>query len=985
MENKFESEVLSAIPLNRWDFLERRFTKDGVHPFDEVKWEKRNALILGFNKKTGQPEEIFRQDNVEFPSFYSQNSVNIVTQKYFRGKMGTPARETSLKQVFARVANTITSWGVKQGYFTKEDAEIFSAELMYILLYQMAAFNSPVWFNVGVTDDPQCSGCFINSVDDSMDSILSLAVREGNIFKKGSGAGSNLSKIRGSKEQLSGGGYASGPVSFMRGWDAMAGAIKSGGKTRRAAKMIILNSDHPDLEEFIKCKAVEEDKARALLDAGLVQSFDDVQNSVFFQNANNSVRASDAFMKAAVEGKPWQLKGRVDPISVDKDARELLMQIAKAAHSCGDPGMQFDDTINKWHTAPFSGKQEATNPCSEYLFLNDSACNLASINLVLFRKEDGTFNEDAFDHVVDIVLLSQEIIVSGSSYPTEEITKNSRKFRTLGLGYTNLGLFLALMGYAYDSDEARFLAAGVTASMHARAIWASAEFAKRLNMPYPGIFDGVKDGKPYSYFEEWSNSEGKFNIENCNWKSTLDVIRKHTDAAEKLNVLVRDCADLYERHMHLFEYLPSKFKSSLKNATIHGTRNAQWTLLAPTGTISFLMDAETTGIEPNIGWTTFKQLAGGGSVVLTSDNARKILANLGYSEDRIQDISTYVADNKGCFIGAPHISERDISVFDTALGVRDSNGNVVGYISPMGHLKMMQEVQPFLSGAISKTVNVSADTTPEEIFNLYVEAWKRGIKCLAIYRDGSKAMQPLSTSKDVDGTDDSEPTDIEEYIAVRWPLPDERPSVTHKFQVGGIEGYLTVGMYPDTNRPGEVFISISKEGSLLSGTMDAFATSLSLLLQHGIPLEVLIAKFKGLKFEPNGFTGYQGSEPELKTTDSIIDYIFKWMDARFLKGQTISVQVPMLQSMTRKPQYHEVAPTNGKADLSNEKFKSHSFDNEDDNETDGTVSAQVVKNEPPKKSQSYITGDTCPICGNLVKRTGTCKTCTSCGENSGCG
>lgn len=998
---------------DHWEYL-RPFFMDGDpaaagrHPFDLVTWKKSDAIIKGW--KNGKEEIIFEQREVEFPDFYSDNAVKMIAQKYFRGRLGTPQRETSLKQVIGRVAKTLTKWGVDQGYFSKSDAVIFENELTYILLFQMASFNSPVWFNVGIADKPQCSACFINSIEDSMDSIIDFVHRETNIFKRGSGSGANFSNLRSSKEQLSGGGYASGPVSFMKGFDAMAGVIKSGGKTRRAAKMAILDTDHPDIREFIWCKAHEEKKAKLLRQHGILKTFDEVQNGVFYQNANNSVRATDGFMKAVENGGMWTLKGRVDPVREDVNAKELFHEICQAAWECGDPGMQFDDNINLWHTTPASGRQRASNPCSEFMYLDDTSCNLASINLVKFRKADGTFDIEAFNHVVDIMLLAQEIIVDGSAYPTEAIMMNSHQHRPLGLGYLNLGMYLALEGVPYDSEAGRTLAAGITALMHGRAYHDSARFAERVGQPFPAMLDG------FDAIDATDKKSGVINLatmENTNRNAVLKVLKQHQNATKVLIDHAREVGGgIYAKEHALFLKAMEEISLALVMAEKVGVRNSQVSLLAPTGTISYFMDAETTGIEPQTMWGGLKNLAGGGVLFFVNPSVGRVLSNLGYKPEEVAAIIEYMKTTSGRVHGAPHLNREHYAIFDTALGYSNSQLGVKdeGVINVMGHIKMMAAVQPFLSGAISKTVNMPESATVEDFEKVYMTAWKSGLKAVALYRDGCKAVQPLNavTKKDeekeeeeVEEEYDDQPHDIDDYVAVRWPLPDERPAVTHKFKVGDVEGYFTVGMYPDTNRPGEIFIMVAKEGSFLSGVLDAFATSISLNLQHGVPLQVLINKFKGLNFEPRGFSGYTGPEPELKMVTSIIDYIFKWLEERFLKGKTVRVSVPLLHIEARAPQYHTEAPTSGKADLSNANFATHNFEESDEDcdcdgncedcdcsEEESEEEVQKVENGTHAEvdpAKSELTGDLCPLCGGFLRRTGTCKTCTNCKETTGCG
>src|SRR3982751_154014 len=808
--------------------IERHFTEAGVDPFSTVEWEIRSAEVGGF-----------KQEGVEFPAAWSQNATNIVAQKYFRGRVDSPERESSVKQMVGRVAGTISTWGREGGYFASDDdADAFEAELTYILLNQLAAFNSPVWFNVGFEEHPQCSACFILSVEDELESILDWNTREGKIFRGGSGSGINLSKIRSSKEPLSKGGLASGPVSFMRGADAWAGTIKSGGKTRRAAKMVVLDIDHPDIVDFIWCKAREEEKPAALRDAGFDMSIDgDGFASIQYQNANNSVRVTDEFMRAAEAGEEWHTRARVDGRLMDTyDARDLLGQIAEAAWRCADPGVQYDTTINDWHTCPVSGRINASNPCSEYMHVDDSACNLASINLLKFRRPDGSFDAEKFSHVVDVVLLAQEIVVGPSSYPTEEIGVNARAFRQLGLGYANLGALLMANGLPYDSDEGRAMAAAITALMTGRRSRRSAEAAAAMG--------------PYERYEE-------------NREPHNAVMRKHRDEAYKIDALLTDA--------ELVRAARSAWDEAVGLGEQNGYRNAQATVLAPTGTISFLMDCDTTGIEPDFSLVKFKELVGGGQMTIVNRTVPLALETLGYSQEEIDQIVAHV-DEHGTIVDAPGLKEEHLPVFDVAVGQRA--------ISHMGHIKMMAAVQPFISGAISKTVNMPSDVTVDDIADAYVQGWKLGLKALAIYRDGSKTAQALSTNSKKDEPVKS-PAEAQAEGAdprpVRRRMPTERQSITHKFSVGGHEGYITAGMYED-GTVGEIFLTdVGKEGSTIKGMMNAFATAMSIGLQYGVPLETFVEKFAFMRFEPEGYTG----NPEVPFAKSMPDYIVRWLAARF--------------------------------------------------------------------------------------------------------
>jgi ribonucleoside-diphosphate reductase alpha chain len=775
---------------------QRFFTIPGRDPFDEIEWESRHALIPG---KDGPA---FDQKDVEFPRFWSQTATNIVAQKYFRGRMSSPERERSVKQMVGRVVDTVGGWGRKGSYFaTDEEAETFEAELKAILVNQIASFNSPVWFNVGFEERPQCSACFILSIEDSMDSILDWIRREGVIFRGGSGSGINLSRLRSSQEQLSKGGYASGPVSFMRGADASAGTIKSGGKTRRAAKMVVLDIDHPDVDEFIWCKAKEERKARVLEQAGYDMSLDSPDwGSIQYQNANNSVRVTDAFMEAVVEGKEWNLTARTDGSVVRTvDARALLKDIAEASWQCADPGVQYDTTINQWHTSPNTGRINASNPCSEYMHVDDSACNLSSLNLLKFRKEDGEFDVPMFEHAVDVMFLAQEIIVGYSSYPTPEINRNALKFRQLGLGYANLGALLMARGLPYDSDEGRAYAAAITAIMTGRAYRKSAEIAKRM--------------APHAGYAE-------------NAAAMLGVISKHRAAVGNIQHTDSVPADMLSAARKAWD-------DALNLGEVAGFRNAQATVLAPTGTISFMMDCDTTGVEPDFSLVKSKKLVGGGELTIVNKTVPMALGELGYATREVEEIVAYI-DERGSVVGAPHLKNQHYPVFDCAIGERA--------IHYMGHVKMMGAVQPFISGAISKTVNLPEQTSAAEVSQLLIEAWQLGVKAIAIYRDNCKVAQPLSGVKDT-----SEAGIIAQIHALggvvpapkRRRLPDDRTEVGRKFRVGEYEGYIHVGLFDD-GTPGDIFVDIAKEGTTLAGLMNSFMISVSLGLQYGVPLEVYV-------------------------------------------------------------------------------------------------------------------------------------------------
>jgi len=932
--------------------VRRFFTSAGEHPFDRVEWERRDARI-GHGDKVS-----FEQREVEFPRAWSQNATNIVAQKYFRGQLGSPAREHSVKQMIGRVAGTIAGWGRELGYFASdEDAETFEAELTHILLHQMAAFNSPVWFNVGFEESPQCSACFILSVDDTMESILEWNTKEGMIFRGGSGSGINLSKIRGSMEALAKGGTASGPVSFMRGADAWAGTIKSGGKTRRAAKMVVLDVDHPDIREFIWCKAKEEEKAAALRDAGFDMSIDgEGFFSIQYQNANNSVRVTERFMRAVENDEEWQLTGRVSgaPIGEPIAARDLMREIAEAAWRCADPGVQYDTTINQWHTCPNSGRINASNPCSEYMHVDDSACNLASLNLMKFRRPDGTFDVETFEHAVDIMFLAQEIIVSPSSYPTEQIGDNARAFRQLGLGYANLGAYLMSNGVPYDSDAGRGTAAAITALMTGRAYLGSARIAAAIG--------------PYDRYAE-------------NREAHNGVMRMHRDASYAIPEAA--CGDTA-----LLERARMAWNDAVAVGDEHGYRNAQATVLAPTGTISFLMDCDTTGIEPDFSLVKFKELVGGGQMTIVNRTVPLALQTLGYNDEQIEQILAYVNEH-GTIVGAPDLSAEHMPVFDVAVGERA--------ISHMGHLKMMGAVQPFISGAISKTVNMPETATVDDIAEAYTEAWHLGIKALAIYRDGSKTAQALRTEaqKDAPASKDAE---IDKAVAdaiakrpLRKRMPRERQSLTHKFSIGGHEGYITAGMYEDGS-VGEIFLTdIGKEGSTLRGMMNSFATAISIALQYGVPLETLVEKFSYMRFEPEGMT----SNPEIPFAKSMPDYIMRWLASRFCDTD-LQEELGILTPAVRARQAAQEAASSHLGDVASPPAREPTERKNDGNGNGnrGRSSAQALPatsaltDEPPvlpALRKGLDLGPACQQCGGMMQRTGSCYTCSSCGFNTGCG
>src|SRR6187402_3383664 len=835
VETTIEDVVNTVVDEARTVGVRRYFTIAGRDPFDEIEWEIRDAFIPGKDKP------VFEQKGVEFPKFWSQTATNIVSQKYFRGRMASPERESSVKQMIGRIVDTTSAWGRAGGYFADEaEADTFEAELKAILVKQYASFNSPVWFNVGFEETTQCSACFILSIDDSMESILDWIRREGIIFRGGSGSGLNLSRLRSSKEQLSKGGYASGLVSFMRGADASAGTIKSGGKTRRAAKMVVLDVDHPDIEEFIWCKAKEERKARVLEQAGYDMSLDSPDwASIQYQNANNSVRVSDAFMEASVEGKEWNLTARTDGSVVETtDARALLRQVAEAAWQCADPGVQYDTTINSWHTLPNTGRINASNPCSEYMSIDDSACNLSSLNLLKFRKEDGELDLEAFEHAVDVVFLAQEIAVGYSSYPTPEIEKNAKAYRQLGLGYANLGALLMARGLPYDSDEGRAYAAAITALMTGRAYRKSAQVARRM-----GPFAGYRP----------------------NAAAMTGVIAKHRAAVGNIDHSSSVPDDLLVAARRAWD-------DALDLGEVAGWRNAQATVLAPTGTISFMMDCDTTGVEPDFSLVKSKKLVGGGEITIVNKTVPMALDKLGYAPDEVKEIEAFI-DERNTIVGAPYVKSEHYPVFDCAIGDRA--------IHYMGHVKMMGAVQPFISGAISKTVNLPEQTTIDEIAKLFVESWQLGVKAIAIYRDNCKVAQPLSSSKEAPAV----VLPIGATGVVPHPqrrrLPDDRTEVGRKFKVGEYEGYIHVGLFED-GTPGDIFVDIAKEGTTLAGLMNSFMISVSLGLQYGVPLDVYVSKFSHMRFEPSGLT----NDADIRIAKSLVDYIFRWLGKKFLDTET---------------------------------------------------------------------------------------------------
>lgn len=904
--------------------VKRYFTKAGKHPFDLVKWVKRDATVGG--------GKVFEQKGVEFPEFWSSNAVNITASKYFRGTIGSPKREASAKSMISRVTKTIRGWGEEAGYFSgAAEAQTFEDELTHILLHQKGSFNSPVWFNVGSEPHPQCSACFILSVEDDMRSILDWIRNEGMIFKYGSGAGISLSPLRSKREPLSKGGYASGPVSFMRGADSVAGMIKSGGATRRAAKMVVLGIDHPDVMEFIRSKAEEEKKIHALMDAGYNMSDlnNDAWNSIQFQNANNSVRITDDFMKAVEKGGEWQTSWRADGPRGEKapsyPANELLRAIAQAAWECGDPGVQFDTTINRWHTCPNSGRINASNPCSEYMHLDNSACNLASINLMKFVRKDGTFMVDDFRHTVQTFILAQDILVGGSSYPTEKIGENARAFRELGLGFANLGALLMTKGIAYDSADGFAWGGAIASLMAGEAYRMSTVIASRV-----GPFAGYAVNKA----------------------PMLDVIRRHGLEAKKINTkLLKD--------RELASAAQSVWSEALVSGKKYGVRNSQATVIAPTGTISFMMDCDTTGIEPDFSLVKMKQLVGGGWMKIINASVPAALANLGYAPKEAKVIVDYITE-KGTIEGAPGFKEKDLSVFDCA--VKPAGGN--RSISWRGHVGMVAAVQPFISGAISKTFNMPNETTVEEIEEAYIEAWKKGIKAFAVYRDGSKATQPLSTAaqKKKPELAKQEAALMVTTGASRRRLPRTRVSETHKFTIAGHEGYLTYSAYDDGGLS-EIFIRMAKQGSTLSGLLDSFAISVSMALQYGVPVKDLCQKFIYARFEPAGFT----ENPDIQIATSIVDYIFRYLALRFLSSDDLA-DFGMERTVSAAPMTTHTAPV--PTDVPQAKA---------DPEPVSHASTGGVATE----KKTVTAGTVCKKCGGMMVRTGTCSTCLQCGDSSG--
>ncbi len=932
---------MAIIPQSLNLGIRRHFTEPGADPYSYVNWDRRDARITNYRDGS----VAFEQLGVEVPAFWSVNATNILAQKYFRGTLGAPERESSLRQVVDRIVDTITKWGKKDGYFTDEEtARAFSDELKYAMIHQMAAFNSPVWFNIGVQGVPQqASACFILSVDDSMNSILNWYTEEGTIFKGGSGAGVNLSRIRSSFEHLKGGGTASGPVSFMRGADASAGTIKSGGKTRRAAKMVILDVDHPDVEEFVWCKAVEERKARVLRDAGFDMDLDGKDShSIQYQNANNSVRVTDEFMEAVAEGRDWELNAVTDG-SVIKTvpARQLFREIAEAAWECADPGLQYDTTINRWHTAPNHGRISGSNPCSEYMHVDNSACNLASLNLMKFLREDNSYDIESFLHVATLVFIAQDILVGNADYPTEKIAENSHKFRELGIGYANLGALLMTLGLPYDSDGARAVAGTLTAMLTGNSYAVSARMSRALG-PFPGF---VADRE-----------------------AMLRVLGMHRDAVAEIDASMVP-AELLASARFLWS-------EAVETAEVYGVRNAQASVLAPTGTIGLLMDCDTTGVEPDLSLVKSKKLVGGGTMSIVNQSVPRALSQLGYHAEDVERIVAHVHEH-GSIVGAPGLDPQDLPVFACSMG-----DNTIHYL---GHVKMMAAVQPFISGAISKTVNMPEEASVEDIESLFIDAWKLGVKAIAIYRDNCKVGQPLSVSKKgaakapvssetelASRIEELETALATQTVVVKKPirerLPRRRRSSTFAFSVADCEGYVTVGEYED-GRPGEVFMKVSKQGSTLAGIMDAFSIAVSLGLQHGVPLATYVRKYTNMRFEPAGMT----DDPDLRIASSLVDYIFRRLAIDYLPAEErADLGILSTQERTQPTLFPQV--------------DTGDFDYGDKRGDDEITVAGPIEREKPSLLNRAMPSDApyCYQCGNVMQRSGSCYVCPSCGTTSGC-
>ncbi len=929
----YEDTIGNVVPgngLHKTGFVWPRLFSTS-HPYDDIQWERRTAKIT-----KGDGTVVFEQNNVEVPSFWTQTATDIVASKYFRGPLNSSEREYSARQMVDRVSDTMAGWGLKDGYFAStEDAKNFSLDLKWILINQYAAFNSPVWFNVGVHERPQSSACFILSVEDNMQSILDWYRDEGWIFKYGSGAGTNLSKLRSSKEALSKGGYSSGPVSFMKGADGVANSIRSGGTTRRAAKMVVLNVGHPDIKNFIYCKKIIEDMTKALAQSGIKDSITadifDPYTLLPYQNANNSVRVTNDFMKAVEDDSLWNFKAVTTGEILERvRAREVLDWMADAAWHSADPGVQYDTTINDWHTLTNTGRINASNPCSEYMSIDNSACNLASLNLLKFIKEDGRFDVDFFRKTIDTMTLAMDIVVDNSSYPTEKISQNAHDYRQLGLGYANLGSLLMVMGLSYDSEKGRAVAGQITSLLC---------------------------GESYRMSALIADIKGPFSGFDMNKEPMLGVIEKHTEEAEKL---YRKSIKLAVDDDDLTNYSRIVWNDAITLGRKYGIRNSQATVLAPTGTIAFLMDCDTTGIEPELALVKYKKLVGGGTLKLINGQIPKALRKLGYSEDQIEDITNHIME-KETIEGAPHILEEDLPVFDCSFKAMNGSRS----ISYMGHVKMMAAAQPFISGAISKTVNLPSDATREDIKDVFMQGWKLGLKAIAVYRDGCKSIQPLNTSKDLPTGQAGGKNDLVEKVNgyTRVKLPDERPSITHKFSVGGFESYLTVGFYPESGKPGETFITTAKEGSTISGLFDTIATLVSMCLQSGVPLKVLVKKFKDMRFEPAGFT----NNPDIPTAKSIMDYVFRYIGTKYLNekereeifGSSLNGVVADQSSQQNEPVLVS-APIYEK-----------------------TSESLMTNADPLRHGYSEASAPACVNCGSLMIRAGSCYSCPNCFTTTG--